>query len=80
MDKPNEIYTFNYNPIEYNISYVLNGGTLVDTKKEKYTIEDDSYFPPAPYKEGFVFDRWIPECIESGNTGNVTFIAQYRNE
>lgn len=80
IDKPNEIYTFNYNPIEYNISYVLNGGTLVDTKKEKYTIEDDSYFPPAPYKEGFVFDRWIPECIESGNVGNVTFIAQYRNE
>lgn len=80
ITEPNHQYSFDYHPIEYNISYVLNGGTITDTKKEKYTIEDESYYPPEPYKDGFVFDKWVPEFIESGTTGDITFVAQYRNE
>ena len=38
-------FTFKYTPIEYNISYELNGGTIDPsiTLKDKYTVEEE-YF------------------------------------
>ena len=71
-------YTFYYSPIEYTIDYITNGGELINPK-DTYTIEDESYYPPNPVKPGYAFDKWEPECINTGDTGNIEFVAVYKS-
>lgn len=67
---------FIYEPKVYTISYELSGGEI-DNPKTEYTIEDETYYPPHPYKEGYEFVSWNPPCINHGDYGNVSFIANY---
>ena len=76
IDKENGEYIFNYIPKKYNIKYNLNGGSMAITKSS-YTIEDESYIPPIPVKEGYTFNRWIPEKINKGDYGDIVFTAVY---
>ena len=73
-----QTFTFKYTPIDYNISYNLNGGAFdtTDNPKSTYNVETD-YIPPVPYKEGFTFTGWSPNAIKPGFTGNMTFIANW---
>jgi hypothetical protein len=80
INNPDLEYTFNYSPVPYTIFYDTKGGELLNPKTS-YTIEDESYTPPAPIREGYIFSNWSPQQIEQGSYGNVTFIASYyKNE
>ena len=76
LSEKDKEYVFNYDPKKYTIDYVLNGGIIADAK-ETYTIEDATYYPPTPYKEGYSFNGWTPECITHGEYGNKRFVASF---
>ena len=76
IDNPDIEYSFTYEPIKYEIRYSTDGGIL-ENPKTQYTIEDETYYPPEPIKEGYKFIGWDPECINEGQIGNVSFIAKY---
>ena len=72
-------------PIEYNITYDLNGGTALNPTK--YTIEDKITLK-NPVKEGYNFSGWTGSngdslqtevIINKGTTGNLNYIAHYSN-
>ena len=83
-----------WEPILYNITYELNGGTWADgfDYEETYTIESaaDLVLPTSEHltKQRFVFDGWYdnPEyegtAIDSlkGRTGDLTVYAKWRDE
>lgn len=76
IDSPDKEYSFVYEPIKYPINYSLNGAEIYNPKTE-YTIEDETYYPPVPSKQGFEFSHWIPECINSGEYGQTSFVAVF---
>lgn len=72
----------NWTPIEYTITYELNGGTNADGNPAKYTIETDTITLADPTKTGHTFAGWFigedeVEQIEKGSTGNVTLTASW---
>ena len=71
-------FTFTYTPIDYNITYNLNGGSFDDSVvlKTTYTVEED-YIPQAPSKENYTFIGWSPSSIEKGTIGDIEFVAQW---
>lgn len=75
----NNLINIIYTPKKYNINYELNGGFLVNNK-EYYTVEDETYIPPTPYRNGYTFDNWSPVSIEQGTIGDITFWAQWAKE
>lgn len=77
ITSPDIEYGFVYSPIQYKIDYVLNGGEINNPKTE-YTIEDETYYPPEAVKPGYKFDSWSPACIEKGQYGNTSFVANYK--
>lgn len=73
-----------HSPIDYDITYNLDGGTNNELNPATYTIEDAVTFE-APTKDGFTFDSWhdadtldspITE-IALGSTGNKEIWAKY---
>lgn len=75
-----------YDADEYNITYVLNGGTGVENTT--YTIADAITLPDptingVPVKTGYYFYRWVDEdnnpvtSIPAGSTGHRTFTAKW---
>ena len=78
IDSEDKEYTFIYEPNNYKISYIVDGKTTsVPGAATSYTIENVSYYPPELSKEGYKFSGWSPECIKSGEYGDVTFIANF---
>lgn len=69
---------FNYKPIDYKITYDLDGGEFGENAlvKDTYTIEQE-YTPPVPTKVGYVFDSWYPKSINRGSIGLVNFRANW---
>ena len=74
-----------WTPIVYNITYVLNGGTI-STNKETYTIEDTITLD-NPTKTGYGFIGWYNNedytgstivNIPSGSYGDKTFYAKWQ--
>ncbi len=64
-------------PIEYNITYVLNGGTNHLDNPATYTVEDEITLGD-PTKDGYTFLGWLPENnIALGSTGDKTFTATW---
>ena len=76
IDSYDNIYTFIYTPIEYEIRYSLDNGVL-PFAKTNYNIEEEDFYPAKPVKDGYTFTNWDPEYIPSGSTGNYNFIANY---
>ena len=65
-------------PIEYDITYVMNGGTNDPGNPDTYTIESPSITLEDPTRAGYTFDGWTPtDTIPSGSTGNKTFTATW---
>ena len=56
--------TFNYTPINYMITYDLDGGTM-EGYKETFTILDDPYTPPIPVKADCTFTGWNIKRVDS---------------
>lgn len=73
-----------WNPVVYNITYVLNDG-VVEGNPETYTIEDEDITLVNPTKDGYDFDGWMEEeenlgtevVIPTGSFGNRNFTALF---
>lgn len=73
------------NPITYNISYNLDGGTA--TNLATYNVESDAITLNNPKKTGYTFTGWsgtgltgennMTVTIAKGSTGNRTYTAHY---
>lgn len=72
-----------WTPTPYEITYNLHGrGSMPDSAKTSYTIEDPTYQPPAPSRNiyGFTFSGWIPENLPTGTFGDFEFRADWVSE
>lgn len=73
-----------WTPINYNITYNLNGGTNNSDNPNSYTIEDSFEFK-TPTKAGYTFAGWYTNKtfskqitnIEEGTIGNKTVYAKW---
>jgi uncharacterized repeat protein (TIGR02543 family) len=72
-----------WTPINYPITYHLNGGTL-DTDKNSYTIESPDITLDTPTRTGFIFGGWYDNAnltgsavktITHGSSGNKEYWA-----
>ena len=79
-------YTANWTPIEYTISYTLNGGSVATANKETYTIETDSFTLNNPTRTGYTFAGWTgsngttPQTsvtVAKGSHGNKSYTANW---
>lgn len=70
-------------PISYDITYELNGGTIVG-EKNSYNIESNDIVLPTPTRAGYTFIGWESEfsesaeliaSIETGSYGNKHYSA-----
>ena len=81
----NRSYTATWTPVNYSITYNLDGGSL-SGQKSSYTIETDTFTLPAPSKTGYTFTGWTGSngttaqkevSIAKGSTGNKTYTANW---
>ena len=74
--------TVNFSPVEYTITYELDGGVNSSENPTSYTILDEVTFA-APAKDGWAFAYWLDgsdertDGIEKGSTGDITVRAVY---
>ena len=87
--KGNKSYTANYEVIEYQISYNLNGGHFKEGEEgpSNYTVESNNITLTEPEKTGYEFIGWTGTglseptkevTIESGSIENRSYEANYR--
>lgn len=78
----------NWEVIEYNITYDLDGGEVEEENPETYTVED-SFTLNNPTKDGYKFVGWInvegedvgtEVTVEEGTTGDLEFTAKWEKE
>jgi uncharacterized repeat protein (TIGR02543 family) len=60
-----------WTPIEYSITYVLDGGVLNPLDPATYTVEDLPLEPPAPTRIGSGFKRWTTEIAGKWNNSGI---------
>ena len=73
-----------WQPVNYTISYVLNGGQNVAGNPSTYTIEESINFA-EPTREGYDFKGWYTDSsfnqsitkVENGSVGNITLYAKW---
>ncbi len=79
-------YTARWNPIDYTITYNLNGGSM-SGQKTSYNIETSTFTLPPPTRNGYEFTGWTgsngttPQktvTITRGSTGNRTYTANWK--
>ncbi|GHT78029.1 hypothetical protein FACS189464_0750 [Bacteroidia bacterium] len=74
----NKTFTAQWTPVNYTISYELNGGTNHVGNPDNYTIESSVITLQVPVKTGYTFNGWAEgSSITTGSTGNKTFTAQW---
>ena len=74
-----------WEPIQYAITYELNGGTNHQSNPKTYTIETSTFTLQNPTKKGHTFKGWYSESsythqittIEKGSTGDITLYAKW---
>jgi len=75
-----------WNPINYSISYNLNGGAVATANPANYTIETNTITLNNPTRAGYTFVGWTgsngntPQTtvqITKGSTGNKTYTANW---
>ena len=70
-------YTANFTPIEYSITYELNGGENSSRNPSSYNVESNIRLADAS-KEGYDFLGWAEgNTIAPGEHGDKTFTAQF---
>ena len=73
---------FNDDPIEYEIEYILNGGTNNSSNPDIYTVETETITLENPARSGYNFLGWYNgetkvETIQKGSTGNLSLTAKW---
>ncbi len=77
-------FTANWTPVNYSISYTLNGGSA--TNNTSYNIETNTFTLNNPTRTGYTFVGWTGSngttaqtsvSIVKGSTGNKTFTANW---
>ncbi len=77
----NKKLTANWTPIDYTITYNLNGGTA--SNPTSYNVETATFALTNPTKEGYIFTGWSGSgsgtsvSIPKGSTGNRTYTANW---
>ena len=79
------VFYAHFTPIEYSITYELNGGTNDTSNPNSYTVEDADITLHAPSKSGFEFDGWYTdseftnriESISTARKENLTLYAKW---
>ncbi len=74
-------------PIEYNINYVLNGGTNDDTNLSTFTVESSNVILASPSKTGYNFLGWYSDAefttkveeIPAGSIGDINLYANWES-
>ena len=77
-----------WKPIQYAVTYNLNGGTNDSSNPKKYTAQSATITLKKPTKEGYKFVGWYSDkkctkqvkTIKKGSTGNKTFYAKWEVE
>ena len=65
-------------PIAYNITYVLGGGTNDLSNPATYNVTSATITLAAPTRLGYNFLGWSPtDTIATGSTGDKTFTARW---
>ena len=86
MPNKDTVLTAKTTPINYTISYNLNGGAVVVSNATSYNIETPTFALHNPTKLGYVFVGWtgsngtIPQkavSIYKGSTGNKSYKANW---
>lgn len=86
MPNKDTVLTAKTTPINYTISYNLNGGAVVVSNPTSYNIETPTFALHNPTKLGYVFVGWtgsngtIPQkavSIYKGSTGNKSYKANW---
>lgn len=74
-------YTANWKPVNYSISYNLNGGTLAN-KVNSYNIETPTFTIGTPIRNGYEFTGWSGSntTIQKGTTGNLSYTANWKSK
>ena len=73
-------------PTVYEITYILDGGTIPYNAPRQYTIETETFDLPAPQRDCYSFEGWYTEDtfvnrvaqVPQGSTGNVTLYAKWQ--
>lgn len=73
-------------PTVYEITYILDGGTIPYNAPRQYTIETETFDLPVPQRDYYSFEGWYAEetfanrvaQIPQGSTGNVTLYAKWQ--
>ncbi len=73
-------------PTVYEITYILDGGTIPYNAPRQYTIETETFDLPVPQRDYYSFEGWYTEDtfvnrvaqIPQGSTGNVTLYAKWQ--
>ena len=81
--------TAEFTPVEYTITYELNGGENSANNPGTYTVESETFTLEAPTREGFDFLGWYDDEffkndvvteIEQGSTGELTLFARWKEQ
>ena len=73
-------------PTVYEITYILDGGTIPYNAPRQYTIETETFDLPEPQRDYYSFEGWYTEDsfvnkieqISQGSTGNVALYAKWQ--
>lgn len=67
----------------FDVTYVLNGGTLAEDAEISYTVEDEAILLKAATKKGYTFNGWYDTVgnrvteIPEGSTGDIVLTAKW---
>lgn len=67
-----------WEPIKYEITYILDGGQNSQANPSYYTIESETIKLESPTKTGYIFIAWEgTDTILSGSVGDKVFTAEW---
>lgn len=78
-------YTANWQAVDYNITYFLNGGSI-SGQRTSYNIETETFTLPKPTRSGYNFSGWTGSngntmqqdvTIYKGSSGNKSYNANW---
>ena len=81
-----ETFEIKYSPVNYNITYNLDGGTILSTPVSSYKYGDAVIYPQIVTRPGFTFVGWYTTAektgspvyeLPSGTYGNITLYAKW---